>query len=269
MVDLLKTDLRRILVDKLFIVCCVLGVVFALFTPFLYALIVLILGEGLDVLALFTTSKSLFFTAFNPSGNFGLVVPILIAVVLCKDFSHGTVRNKIICGKKRRDIFLSMFLSATIVMCALMLLHALMTLTVSLFFFPYGVEFDAGELGYFLLSLLFSLLLYVLIAAVVSLLCVLMKNTGLTVVLYIALNFLFSIIGTVVSVAAMLVDAENKFAVRVLEILQKSNLFITTHIGTGTTYTATDVLCVLIPALGGTALFLFLGDRFFAKKDLK
>ena len=125
MANLLKTDLRRILLDKLFIVCCILCVVFALFTPLLYALIVAILGVDIEILALFTNAKSLFFTSFNPSGNFGLVVPILLAVVLGKDFSHGTVRNKIICGKKRRDIFFSMFLSATIVMCVLMLMHAL------------------------------------------------------------------------------------------------------------------------------------------------
>ena len=197
-------------------------------------------------------------------------MPILLAVVLGKDFSHGTVRNKIICGKKRRDIFFSMFLSATIVMCVLMLMHALMTLIVSLFFFPYGTEpFDAGELGYFLLSLLFSLLIYVFIAAVISLLCVLMKNTGLCVVLYIAVNFFFSIVGSVVSVSAMLVDVEDEFAVRLFEILQKANLFITTHIGTGTTYTATDVLCVLIPVVCGSALLLFFGNRIFQKKDLK
>ena len=39
MIDLLKTDFKRVLKDKLFIVVCIIGGVFAVITPILYKLI--------------------------------------------------------------------------------------------------------------------------------------------------------------------------------------------------------------------------------------
>ena len=268
--ELLKTDLRRIIKDKLFLIVCIVGAGFALFTPFLYKGLSLLVGIEDELLGLFTNSKSIFFTSFSLSGNFGLILPILLAIVLCKDFSYGTVRNKIICGKSRAKIFLSMFLSGTIVACGVILAHALLTLGISLCFFPYQEEaFTANSALYMLLSIFFSLLLYVFVSAIVCFLCVSMKNVGLAIVVYVAINFLFSIVAAIMSVASIFVDHADKFAVKAFEILQKANVFNATYIGTGTSYTLTDVLCVLVPVVAGTALCLLLGVTVFRKKDLK
>ena len=96
-----------------------------------------------------------------------------------------------------------------------------------------------------------------------------MKSVGLAVVLYFAINFFFSIVGAVVSVAAMFVQTSDELLVKIFEILQKANLFTSTFIGTGTTYSVTDVLCVLIPIFAGTAICVFLGINIFRKKDIK
>ena len=95
-----------------------------------------------------------------------------------------------------------------------------------------------------------------------------MKSAGLAVIIYIAANFFFSIIGTVIAVVAVFVPQNNSSA-KILEILQKINLFTATHIGTGTSYSLSDVLCTLLPILIGTAICLFLGNYIFKKKDLK
>lgn len=268
--ELLKTDLRRIVKDKLFLVVCILGAFFAISTPLLYKGLSVALNMEDDLLSMFATTKGIFFTSFSPSGNYGLLLPILLAIVLCKDFSYGTVRNKIICGKSRTKIFLSMLFSGMIVMCGAMLAHALLTLGVSLCFFPYQTEaFTVDTFLYILLSVLFSVLIYVFISSVICLLSVCMKSVGLAVVLYFAINFFFSIVGAVVSVAAMFVQTSDELLVKIFEILQKANLFTSTFIGTGTTYSATDVLCVLIPIFAGTAICVFLGINIFRKKDIK
>lgn len=264
--ELLKTDLRRILKDKLFLVVCILGVVFAVSTPLLNQLIIVGLDISEEMSVSFATAKSMFFSSFSLSGNFGLILPILLSIVLCKDFNQGTVRNKIISGKSRKDVFFSMFFSGTIVICGVMLAHALLTLVISLCFFPYQPEaFTMDSFWYLLISLLFSILLYVFISALISFLCVLMKNVGLAIVIYIAINFFFSIVGTIISLAAVFSETEST----ALEIAQKANLFTASHIGTGVTYTLLEVLCTLLPVFIGGALCLFFGNLIFKKKDLK
>ena len=268
--DLIKTDLRRIFKDKLFLIVCILGAVLAFFTPMLYKLLALLVGIEDDLIGMFASSKAMFFSAFSLGNNFGFILPILITIVLCKDFSYGTVRNKIICGKSREKIFFSMFISGTIVTCGTILAHALLTLGISLCFFPYQAEaFTVNTFLYILLSLLFSLLIYVFISSVVCLLCVSMKNAGLAVVLYVAVNFFFTIVGGIISAAVMIGPMFENFPTKLFEILQKINLFSASHIGTGITYSLTDVLCLLIPAIVGTALILTLGMFVFRKKDLK
>ena len=268
--ELLITDLRRIIKDKLFLVACILGVVFAASTPLLYKGLSLLIGVDNELIGSFANAKIIFFSSFVLGSNFGFVLPILLAIVLCKDFSHGTVRNKIICGKSRTKIFLAMFFAGTIVICAAMLVHALITLGISLCFFSYQAEpFTSDTLLYALISTLFSLLIYVFVSAIISLLSVCMKNAGFAVLLYIGINFFFSIIGTVISVAAVFIDPTDKFLTKLFEILQKVNLFTAAYIGTGTSYSATDVLCVLAPVIIGTALALFLGISIFRKKDIK
>ena len=106
--SLLKTDLRRIFKDKLFLVVCILGTVLAFFTPLLYKGLATVIGVQDELLGLLADSKSMFFSAFAPGTNFGFILPILLSLVLCKDFGYGTVRNKIICGKSRAKIFFSM-----------------------------------------------------------------------------------------------------------------------------------------------------------------
>ena len=125
MLELLKVDFKRVLRDKLFLVVCILSGVFALTTPLLYLLIFKLAGAGdLEELALLGVSvngKSQFFDFFSLANNLGLIAPVLLAVALCKDFSHGTIRNKIICGKSRTKIYFSLFCTCAIVMCCFIL----------------------------------------------------------------------------------------------------------------------------------------------------
>ena len=268
MLNLLKIDIKRQFRDKLFLVCAIIGGALAIFSPLLYKLVFsgLDMDELLDSLV---SAKAQFFTAFSPANNFGLIAPILVTIVLCKDFSYGTIRNKIISGKSRASIFLSMFISSTVVMSVLMVAHALITLLVSLIFFDYQAEpFKASDVGYFFVSLLFELLVYVFISALISFFAVAMKNAGVSVVMYVAVNFLFSIIGSITMIAGMAVDPTST-AYKVLEFLNNANLFTSTMIGTGTSYNLTQVLSVLTPTLLGSTLLVFLGIWIFGKKDLK
>lgn len=269
MLNLLKADLVRIFKDKLFLVVCIIGGALAIFSPILYEIIFLSL-DAMDFADMLIDSKSLFFSAFSPSNNFGLIVPVLMAIILCKDFSYGTVRNKIICGKSRFSIFMSMFISGTVVTCAVMLAHALLTLLVSMLFFDYQQEAITGaDIGYLFLSILFELLVYVLISALISYLCASRKNVGVVIVLYIVINFVFSIIGTIVQFALMATDPAKEGLVKLWEFLDNANIFTSTIIGYGTKYEPLELLAILLPTIIGGALLVLLGIFSFKKKDLK
>lgn len=274
--NLIRVDLRRAMKDKIFLVLCILTGVFAVVTPLLYKAIFSLLNieEMLEMEGMFGLSinaKSLFFTSFSPGNNFGLILPIMVAIILCKDFSHGTVRNKIICGKSRRSIFLSMLCTCAILMCGFILAQAILTLLVSLCFFDYqSTKFTIGDLGYLLLSIGLEILVYVFISVLLTFFIVSMKNAGTAIVMYFVVNFVLLIIGGITQTAAMLSDTTSGISYEILEFFNQANVFTSTVIGSGTSYGAKELLLyVLFPNVALISLFTFLGYTVFKKKDLK
>ena len=266
--NLYLTDLKRILKDKLFLVTCILAGVFAIINPLLNKVLFEALDLG-EMLGMMVSAKSMLFSSFLPSDNVGLIMPILIAVVVCKDFGHGTVRNKIISGRSRTEIFLSHLFSSATVMCAVMLLQGLLTLGVSLLFFSYQEEaFAASDFGYLMLSLAFEMVVYFAIAAVVTLIAVLSKNTGICILLYLAVSFGASIVGAVFQVAGGFLDPEGSFY-GIVEFIKALNIYTSNLIGAGTSYTAKQVVYILMAPVALIAGSSLLGIRLFAKKNLK
>ena len=266
--NLYLTDLKRLFKDKLFLITVILALAFALFNPLLYYALFQLLELG-DLLGQMVNAKSLLFTAFLPSDNLGLILPILIAIIICKDFSQGTVRNKIICGNARHTIFLSHFLSSSTVLCGLMLIHGLLTLIFSLCFFDYQpTKFTASDFGYLMLSLLFEMLVYLAISAIVTFIATLAKNTGLCILFYLALSFGASIIGSVLQMAGMALNPQStEYAI--LEFFNALNIYTSSFIGAGESYEAKEILYILLPSLAYGVGCTLLGIRLFSRKNLK
>ena len=63
--ELLKTDLKRILKDKLFLVACILGVIFAVSSPLLSEALIVGLNIEEELGASFASAKSMFFSSFS------------------------------------------------------------------------------------------------------------------------------------------------------------------------------------------------------------
>ena len=269
MLNLIKTDLRRIIKDKLFMVIGIIGLVFAITTPLLmYAVSSMLDDQSMQMLGMTINAKTMFFQSFNPANDFGLVATVLLCVILCKDFSQGTIRNKIIGGKSRVEVFTSSFISSTIILCGIMLIYGFLTLGVSLIFFEYqAMQFTVNDFGYAIITLVFKLMTFTVIASLVAFLSVFMKNAGLCMVVYIAITMLASIIGSVLSTAML--GVEDELIKNLLEFFVKTNVFLSTVTGNGVTYTVYDVLCVVLSHIVLGALFYLLGVVIFKKKDIK
>ena len=275
MVDLIRTDLKRALKDKLFLVLCIIGVAFALSTPLLYKGLFTLLEvetgtiEEMEMMGLGMSAKSMFFSSFSLSNNFGLILPVLVAIILCKDFSHGTIRNKVICGKSRASIYFSLLSTCAMLICGLIMVHAALTLGVSLVFFDYqAADFTASDFGYLMASLGMELLVFLMVSALLMLFIVRMKNAGLAIVMYFVVSFAFMIVGSITQVVAFFLDTDT-VAYEILEVFNKANVFASTAIGAGTEYELGDVLCIVLPNVAITVGLVALGYLSFRKKDLK
>ena len=150
------------------------------------------------------------------------------------------------------------------------LLHALLTLGVSLCFFPYQeAAFTAADFGYLMASLAFEMLVYLAISAIVAFICVFAKNMGLCILCYLAVALGSSIIGAIFQVAAAFADPTAKVTYGIIEFFGNTNIYTSTLIGAGSTYGAKEILYLLLTPIVITALCTLLGWRVFEKKDLK
>ena len=282
MINLLKVDFKRVIKDKLFLVMCIVAGAFALATPLLYVGIFSLMGADfgdaesmIELMGMDINAKSMFFSSFSLGNNLGLVVPVLLTIVLCKDYTQGTVRNKIIGGSARTPIFLSTCVVCFCVLFGIMLAHALLTLIVSLCFFPFqATAFGIADLGYFMLSLLLEALLFAFVAALVSYLCVSVKNMGIAIVAYIAIAMIMSIVSTILQLGIALLPLAStgvsEVALNVLEFIQDINVFnFGTVIGVGTEYTTREILCCILSPIVFGGAFVALGIYKFNRKDLK
>lgn len=264
--DLLKIDLKRVCKDTLFLVLLILAGVFAFVGPILMKAAFSFINIE-EIAGNFVFAKSMFFDSFSVSSNMGIITPILLTVVICKDVSHGTIRNKIISGHSRTSIYLSRFITLCVYMVGIMLVHALLTLGFSLMFFNYQPKpFEWVDFWYILVSVGFNVLVYLLISALLAFLTVSMKTAGLSIVLYISALFLFIIVGVVTNLSVSLSFEEpSKF----LLFLDNANAFSSSIIGAGSSYTTFELLSLTLPNLFFAGAFFSLGLLIFNKRDLK
>jgi ABC-type transport system involved in multi-copper enzyme maturation permease subunit len=166
-----------------------------------------------------------------------------------------------------------MFIMCAAVMWLVMLAQALLTLGISLLVFDYQPgAFTAKDFGYLMASLAFEMLDYLCVAALVTMLCAMFKKAGLSAVLYVAVMFLLTLVGAILSVVLLVMKMEpgNGSTIDVLEFFQRINIFqANAVIGTGSSYSREDVLYYVLPPVIYTAGLLGFGVWRFNKKDLK
>ena len=280
MSNLLKTDLRRVFKDKLFLIICIIAAGFALITPFLYKIIEVIINTALDdaesneLYESMFYSKTLFTSAFSSTNNFGLILPILVGIIICKDFSFGTMRNKIISGNSRKNIYLSLFLTITIIMTVIIVIYALVIFAIGSLLFDYSTQpFTSKDISYMFSTLLFEILSYILIAAILTFYCVSIKSGGLSIVLFVATSLVFSLLGGVLSIISQTITTagDNNITVSIVNFFSNILPFYGANriVSSANSYSLDNWLYLTIPPVILAVLLVFLGIITFKKKDLK
>ncbi|MGM9970308.1 MAG: hypothetical protein ACI35S_07940 [Anaeroplasma sp.] len=268
MLNLLKSDLKKIIKDKLFIAAIIVGICLAIFVPISNIFTEIVYNEiGIEMEV---NARDILFASMNPCNNFGFLIAIFMAVLLSKDFSYGTIRNKIISGNSRTKIFLSLFLSTTIVMCGLVLGQSLLSFAISLVFFDYyQIAFSISEFGYLVASIVFMLLIYVFISAFLTFFCVGLKKLSLGIVFFIVMIFALMIIGSI-TISLLMVDLSpaGETIVNIINYCNVINL-VSYYIGADTAYLLEEVIACILTPLGFGSLYILLGLKIFNKTDIK
>lgn len=204
---LLKADFYSLLKSKLTYILLIICAFVSLLSIFAYvainALLKTELFEGAEIegfVGLFNV-KTISFGNFQLSNNIGLIIPIFAGIFTMSDIRHGTIRNKIIIGKKRTEIYLSHLIVSTTLCVVTSLISFLILLLGSLIFFEYGAEFNKEELLNFLRCLLIGTLTFVYVASVSTFFSLVTKSLPLTILLTLSVCLGLGIINSISAIA--------------------------------------------------------------------
>ena len=111
--------LRR---DLAFRITLIIGGGLALFTSLLY------LGLSFLLESKMVSGAQMFIGSLSPTQNFGLAVPINLITFTVMEFSQGGIRNKIIGGHSKAQVYTSLLLNGLVFTFSLMIIYSLLCL---------------------------------------------------------------------------------------------------------------------------------------------
>lgn len=161
MLNLLKAEFFKIKKDKLLYIALIIIAFLALSLSFGYVgLEVIIDNEVFEEFLLELNGKGMFIGSFSPSQNIGILIPIVLTIITTREFSYGTVRNKIISGHKRTDIYLAMTISNLLLGLFLFFVNIISSLLFGSLIVGYGYPFTSAEFLEILKMMGLGLLIY-------------------------------------------------------------------------------------------------------------
>lgn len=199
--NLLAADFYRYRKDILTKVALILIVVFACFTCGLYFVLdKLTAGEDIEMVENILCGRYLYGATFSIGSDMGLIIPIFAGAIVCKDFSMGTIRNKIIRGYGRDQIFLSHFLTSISFGSIMFLLYAFVNLSFGSLLLGYAPgAIDGEEILFLFVSAFSGIVIYSSMAALVTMIATITGSMGLSIVFYIAFTLGVSLLQGIVS----------------------------------------------------------------------
>ena len=277
MKDILKMYLFRLFKDKVFWIFLAIGVGIVVLETFVLGFIANILkDEPYNVNSLLSVSyESL--TTMDLTGKPSLIGPIFCFFFLTREFHDGTIRNMILSGKKRIDIYISAGIIALFICYVNIVVDETFIWSLGPIFGVSTGLTDAAAVGSFFSSLGVLLILSLLFVSIALCLCFLVPNAFGSFGIYIGIVFGFAIIYGLVSIilpilvgngtingsfSLSLTEAMTTYQISYFEQYPFAGLVDSARIGWVALWASGETV-----VLGGAALFL--GGWKFNKADLK
>lgn len=263
MLNLLRADFFKLKKDKTLRYALLLTLFFALLNVLL-----LVVMKNIDMplppevsglpFTFITTTKQAFLNAFSLSNNMGFVIPIIISAFIGKEFSYGTIRNKVISGKTKKQIYFSSFITSIFISMILFLVYLALTLVMGAILLDYGSTFDLNEVLFLIKNTLLGLVLMIVVSAIVTFITLLSKNMTLSIILVVVIT----LFGSSILVALGTINQTFSSILSFIYVGQSSILV-------SGIYNNEFIIKVFISSIGTVALFTIVGSYVFTKMDLK
>ncbi len=120
MKNLFISYLYKLRHDLAFKITLIIGGGLALFLTLIYFLLSMLIKVNM------LDGPSMLISSLSPGSNFGLAVPINLITFTVLEFNHGSIRNKIISGHSKANVYTSLFLNGLVFTFALMIVYTLL-----------------------------------------------------------------------------------------------------------------------------------------------
>jgi hypothetical protein len=150
------------------------------------------------------TSRSIIESSFQLGQFQVLLIGVLTSLFIATDISQGTIRNKLIAGYSKFEVYIvQMIISIVITMGGLFLFHALPLVFIPLITFPIGVD-DGSSLANFFLTIGFGYFLVIVGVVLTTWIAMKAKNTAGAIIFTI---LIFVLGPTVIIIAKTVTEA--------------------------------------------------------------
>ena len=201
------------------------------------------------------TALEVYHSSFG-SGVIEILIGILVAALMAKEYSQGTIKNFLAYGKRREEFYLAKF-TAIVVAIAIVVIAILPTIVVTIIN-GWGQTFEFSQLLGMIKTFIASLIASSAVAALVMVIATLVKSNGATIGITVAI-----FIG--IPIFAGFLYGIYPWFDRFYEVLPFYNSALATSVKAGNG----DLLRSILIALVTIVISLLAGIRIFKSQDIK
>lgn len=192
------------------------------------------------------------------SGVIEILIGILVAALMAKEYSQGTIKNFLAYGKKREEFYLAKFIAIVVAIAIILAVMTILPTIAVTIMNGWGQAFEISQLLGMIKTFVASLIASSAVAALAMIIATLVKSNGATIGITVAI-----FIG-IPTFAGFLYGIYPWFD-RVYEVLPFYNSALASSIKAGNR----DLLRSVVIALITIAISLFAGIRVFKAQDIK
>lgn len=203
------------------------------------------------------TAIEVYHSSFG-SGVIEILIGILVAALMAKEYSQGTIKNFLAYGKKREEFYLAKFIAIVVGVAIILEIITILPTIASTIMNGWGQAFEFSQLLGMIKTFVASLIASSAVAALAMVIATLVKSNGATIGITVAI-----FIG-VPTFAGFLYGIYPWFD-RVYEVLPFYNSALATSIKAGNG----DLLRSVVISLITISISLFAGIKIFKAQDIK
>lgn len=276
---LFKAFLFKLTRDLTFRITLIIGAGFALLIAGLL-LVLDLTARAAGAETHYLTGQNMLALSLIPAQTYSLAIPINVAIFVCLEFTQGSIRNKIVAGNSKFNIYLSLFLSGLLFCFALITTYVLICFGLGCIFGgfdPHGEYLMGGNFTpeYLIKLIIASLVVYVSIVSFTIFIATTFRNIGPCIPIVIVLLLMLSYVGPIVS-ALVSLDLDMEGLVWFMRIVDPLYCVSETSIAINEETRAYEMVLSNETFISGiisnimyAALFFFFGSLEFRKRDIK